>query len=206
MFGDLPWELWCQPDGAPSESRRLFCEAWEALKGHDRGRACALLREITERPGHAAHTYAQAWHFLRDLGVAPPPERGKHVFGAIVEVTMPRGFDVVGAYEDHTARYWNLSNSGAIWDRPDDTLDSCIDAILEAARGMVAATEPHASSAPPPPERGTIQMSCLTPSGLHLGRAAPNGIVRDPVAGPVIAGATELLEKLETLRGVHPDR
>jgi hypothetical protein len=206
IFGDLPWDSWCQRDGAANGCQAQFRAAWEALRTQDTDRARRLLLDLVSHPGSDSRAYAQAWHFLRELGVSPSNGQAKHVFGAVIEVTMPRGFDVVGAYEDHTARYWNLSNSGMVWDRPDDTLDASIDAVLDASRAMVEAIEPNPSSPPPPPEKGQIQTSFLTPSGLHVGTGPAEGFARDRLAGPVIAGATQLLEKLATFHGVHPDR
>jgi hypothetical protein len=206
IFGDLPWESWCHRDGAANGCRAQFRAAWEALQTKDTDRAQRLLLDLVSHPGSDSRTYAQAWHFLRELGVSPSDGQAKHVFGVVVEVTMPRGFDVVSAYEDHTARYWNRSDSGMVWDRPDGTLDGPIDAVLEASRAMVAKIEPHTSSPPPPPETGQIQASFLTPSGLHVGAGSAEGFARDPLAGPVIACATQLLEKLATFHGVHPDR
>jgi hypothetical protein len=206
MFADLPWESWCDPDGATGESRSQFREAWAAIRSHEPDRARRLLLEIADHPGAASRAYAQAWHFLRGLGVSPPSEHANHVFGAIVEITLPRGFDLIGAYEDHTARYWNFGDSGVAWERPDDSLDPEIDAILEASRKVVETIGPHASAPPEPPERGRIQISLITPSGPHVRTGSADGYARDPLAGPLIACATQLLGKLVTFHGVHPDR
>jgi hypothetical protein len=204
MFGDLPWEAWCHSSGgAPREQ---FHEAWDATRTHDDDRARRLLLEITGRPGLESRQYAQAWHFLRKLGHAPPPEQSKRVLGTIVEVSMPKGFDVLGAYEDHTARYWNYGGRGAVWERPNGALDECIDALLQASRAVVAKIGAHDGERPPLPRRGSIQIAFLTPSGLHFGNGPAEVFGRDPVAGPVIACGAQLLEKLTEICGAQPDR
>jgi hypothetical protein len=205
MFGDLPWDIWCRSDGAAG-ARVLFRDAWAAARAHDPDRACRLLRQITEEHGLESQHHAQAWHFLRELGHSPPPEMSKRVLGAIVEVSMPKGFDVLGAYEDHTARYWNFNGRGAVWKRPDGALDACIDALLDAARRVVAAIGPRDGTHPPLPERGSIQISMLTPSGLHFESGHADAFGRDHLAGPVIACGAELLEKLTSVCGAEPDK
>ncbi len=109
MFGDSPWEVWCRSGTDPAGPWTKFNEAWAATKRSDVDLARQVLLQIVAEPGHESRQYAQAWHFLRELGQRPPSDESKHVFGVVVEVGMSEGLDVLCAYEDHTARYWNFS-------------------------------------------------------------------------------------------------
>ena len=80
--------------------------------------------------------YLQAWHFLRQLGVNPPDEKAKIVYGVVVEVGMEKGTDIVAAYADYTARYYNFSGAGVIWEG-DHSLDAEIEALIKAGQAVV---------------------------------------------------------------------
>ncbi len=83
---------------------------------------------------------------------------------------MPQGFDLVAAYVDHSARYWNFSGAGVVWEHPDSSLDAIIDQLFEASKQVVALIGPWN-------ERDwnflrPVNFAChfLTPSGLHFGQ------------------------------------
>ncbi|HEX8891356.1 MAG TPA: hypothetical protein VF779_19565, partial [Pyrinomonadaceae bacterium] len=125
LFGDMPLSAW---PGATSTSTdepwASFIKARDQLDGGDKALAKETLRHILAIPDLESRHYLQAWHFLRELGEQPSAAAAKQLYGVVVEVSMDEGLDIVAAYADHTARYFNYSGAAIIWERPDTSLDA----------------------------------------------------------------------------------
>lgn len=147
-------------------------------------------------PDLESRHYLQAWHFLRELGEQPSAVEAKQLYGVVVEVGMDEGLDIVAAYADHTARYFNYSGAAIIWERPDDSLDADVDALLGAGRIVAAQIGPWEGARPDAPDNGQVRISMLVPSGLHFGEAPFEILSRDPMGGPVISAAMRLMQGL----------
>jgi hypothetical protein len=109
---------------------------------------------------------------------------------------MPGGVDLLAAYPDYSARYYNYSGSGIVWEHPDTSLNSPIDQLLEASRQVVAQIGPWEQARPTPPQRDQARLSFLTPSGLHFGQGPMAALSRDPIGGRVLQLATVLMRAL----------
>jgi hypothetical protein len=164
-----------------------------------RAEAMGTLRGIVESSGLESRHYLQAWHALRELGVAPEVALAKQVLGAVIEVPVETGLDVLAAYADGTARYLNHSGAAVIWEHPNDSLDAEVSALLEAARAIAVRIGPWDGPRPVLP-RGQTRLSILTPSGLHFGQASFETLSRDPLSGRAISAALALMQRLVTLR------
>jgi hypothetical protein len=197
LFGDMPLGQWPN-NGVSSETFpwSAFALARSHLSSGRQNAAVATWREILAHPGLEPRQYLQAWHFLRQCGQQPPPETAKQLLGVVVEVAMPKGLDLLAAYPDHSARYYNYSGSGVVWDHPDPSLDTTIDQLLAASRQVVAQIGPWDQARPAPPPRGQTRMSFLTPSGLHVGQGPMAALSRDPLSGRVIQVATVLMKAM----------
>ena len=136
LFGDLPISEWPRDANAQQEPWISFVKVRKYLDAKDKASATTVLQKITETPELESRHYLQAWHFLHQLGVNPPEDMAKIVYGVVVEVGMEHGVDIVAAYADHTARYLNYSGSGVIWERPDHSLDAEIEALLNAGQAV----------------------------------------------------------------------
>jgi hypothetical protein len=148
----------------------------------------------------------QAWHSLRELGGRPPHRAETDVLGVVVEVGMPDGQDLLAAYADLTAYYYNYSGSAVIWLRPDASLDSRINSVLAAASTIVPVIGPWVGPRRPPPLAGMARLNMLTPLGLHFGEAPLEVLERDASARPLIQSAAELTATLTSLpRGTDSD-
>jgi hypothetical protein len=121
-----------------------FAAAQQALREGDKIGAIQAIRRVEEMEGQEARLHLQAWHCLRMLGEPPPESIAREVKGVVVEVGLGGGVDLVAAYADHTARYWNFrAGTGIIWDAPEDTeMASLIDALLQAGEAIVENTGP----------------------------------------------------------------
>jgi len=101
LFGDMPWEHF--EDKPNSEPWTSFAQASAALKKNRKEEAIRYLQGITNMPGLESRHYVQAWYFLRQQGIQPPPDRAKIVYGVVLEVQVPKGLDLLAAYQDLSA-------------------------------------------------------------------------------------------------------
>src|SRR4051812_42118729 len=114
LFGDLPMSEWPPADSPLNEQEpwKSFVLGREALAKRRTDDAIAHWRRVAESPGLESRHYLQAWHFLRLQGVQPSASDGKTLLGVVLEVSMPDGLDLLAAYPERTARYYNYSGAG----------------------------------------------------------------------------------------------
>jgi hypothetical protein len=198
LFGDRPLSEWPQRDHANAkfEPWSWFVQARSYLEAGNKPSAIAVLQKITEAPALESRHYLQAWSFLRPLGVTPPEAKAKVVYGVVVEVGMDEGLDLLAAYMDHTARYYNYTGAGVIWEAPDHSLNGQIDDLLREGQTVVYQIGPWEEARPAPPPHGYVRLSMLTPSGLHFGQGDFGVLANDPMGGPLITAATTLMQSL----------
>ena len=198
LFGDLPMMQW-PPAGAPSEQHepwRSFAQARDAYLAGRREESIALWKRIAETPALESRHYLQAWNFLRQHGVQPPAADSKKLLGVVVEYTLKGGVDLLAAYPQHTARYYNFSGAGVVWEHPDASLDSAIDAVLAAGQQVLNQIGPWKQPRPGPPPEGQLRLNFLSPAGLHFGQASFATLSNDPLAKPTVDAATSLMQQL----------
>jgi hypothetical protein len=200
LFGDMPISAWTG-NHSNDEPWVHFQEVEKHLESENTQAAEQLLRKILETPNLESRHYLQAWHFLRSLGVNPPAETAKQVYGVIVEVSMPQGADIVAAYADRTARYFNFGGAAIIWEHPDESLDEAITHLLDAGQAIVRNIGPWENERPDVPPQGQARVNMLTPSGLHFGQAPLNALANDAMGGPIINAALDLMQALIRKRG-----
>jgi len=200
LFGDMSIAQWAKDENAHLEPWTQFVSARKSLEAKDNASAIAALKQITEMPELESRHYVQAWNFLRGLGVNPPADKAKIVYGVVVEVGMQKGADIVAAYTDGTARYLNFTGAGEIWERPNDSLDAKIKALLEAGQKVANMIGPWDKERPEAPTTGNVRLNMLTPSGLHFGYGGFETLAKDPMGAALIDPATQLMLKLTQLR------
>src|SRR5262249_33684872 len=133
LFGDLPFDQW--PDEpVDAEPWLSFVRARDQLNSGNSEDSKQALRQILTMSDLESRHYLQAWHFLRQLGENAAGDDAKRLYGVVVEVALEGGLDIVAAYADHRARYFNYSGSAVVWERPDESLDGTIDSLLETGR------------------------------------------------------------------------
>lgn len=198
LFGDLPLSDWPgAASAAPTAEPWLsFVEARRQLGDGHREVAKQTLRRILGMPGLESRHYLQAWHFLRGLGEQPPASEARRLYGVVVEVALANGLDIVAAYADGTARYFNYTGSAIIWERPDDSLDGTLNSLLDAGREVIEQIGPWEEARPAAPPTGQVRINLLAPSGLHFGQGGFDVLASDPMGGPLIAAATRLMQEL----------
>ena len=197
LFGDIPLDHFPE-GGQPSDEFPwgAFVAARMDLRTGNRTGAFSQWRRVLDTPGLEPRHYLQAWHFLRQQAEQPPRHLAKQLLGMVVEVAMPEGLDVLAAYPDHSARYYNYSGAGVVWEHPDASLDPAIDQLLSASQEVVAKIGPWEQGRPPAPPPGHTRLSFLTPSGLHFGEGPTDALSRDPLAWRVFHLAKGLMGAL----------
>lgn len=197
LFGDLPLDEW-PPEGADSETFpwSAFVAARSHLGAGDRDEAVACWRQILADSALESRHHLQAWHFLRQQGERPAAAVAKQVLGVVIEVAMPKGLDLLAAYSDHSARYYNYSGAAVIWEHPNSSLDAAIDEVFEAARRVVSQIGPWEQPRPAPPPRDHARLSFLTPGGSHFGQGPMTALSRDPLGERVLETGTALMRAL----------
>ena len=198
LFGDMPLAEFL-PETTTHEPWASFRRALDFIDSRDPRGAIAVLQGVLEIPELESRHYLQAYYFLRELGVYPPPGKAKEVLGVIVEVGMLRGFDLVAAYADHRARYYNYSGAAVIWERPDSECDAAIDDMLKHGEAVVHAIGPWKDVRPPAPSCGQVRINLLARSGLYFGQGPLSSFAKDRLAGPVLDAAFQLMQQLIAL-------
>jgi len=197
VYGDRPLDQWPSGDSlAGAFPWDAFIAARKHLAASELEAAKACWRRIAVAPDLESRQYAQAWHFLRQHGEQPAPEIAKKVYGLVVEVGMPRGLDLLAAYPDGHARYYNFSGAAVIWEHSDASLDPLIGQLMDASAQVVAQIGPWDRERPGPPPADAMRLSFLTPSGLHFGQAPINTLAADPIGGKVVHLASQLMQAL----------
>jgi hypothetical protein len=207
LFGDVPLSelVKAHPKVALGEPWASFQRARDFKDTGDPTAAVEALSQIVAMPDLETRVFLQAWHTLRELGQKPPQDKAKEVLGVVVEIGMPKGLDLVAAYRDHRARYFNYSGAGVLWERRDDSLDELIDELLGAGALVAKAIGPWMQARPPEPKHGIARINLLTPSGIHLGQGPVEALSQDAMGGPILSAAFGLMKRLVELTKREPE-
>jgi hypothetical protein len=202
LFGDVPLKdvVRAHPKMTLAEPWAAFQRARDLRDAGDVEGAKRELRPVVKTPDLETRIFLQAWHSLRELGEKPPQNGATEVLGVVVEVGMPKGLDIVAAYRDHRARYFNYSGAGVLWERRDDSLDGLIEELLQAGSVVAKAIPPWTQARPPEPKKGNVRINLLTPSGIHLGQGPTEALNQDAMGGPILSAAYGLMKRLVELK------
>lgn len=127
---------------------------------------------------------------LLSAGASPS---SKELLGVIVEVSLDSGPDVLAAYKDGTARYINHSEEMIVWETPDAMSSDIINGLFAHADAVVEQIGPWDKKRLPYPPKGTVRLTFLVTDGLYFGQAPANAFFNDPMAGPVLNAASQLM-------------
>lgn len=134
-----------------------------------------------------------AARLLDELGIV---EAQRRVMGIVIEVALPDGLDVLAAYDDGSARYVNFSGKVIIWDTPTAESEALITDLFNAGTEVVNHIGPWDGPRRPAPESGNIRLNFLVSDGLYFGEGPFEVLQKDPMGGPVISSAIQLMSYL----------
>lgn len=199
VYGDLSVEQWPPENqsGSLVEPWTSFKRARQLVNSGQRQDAVRIWTQIAETDGIDSRCTAQAWHFLRQAGYQVPAGRARTVLGAVAEMPVDKGHDVLAAYTDGTARYLNYSGAAIVWeDRSDTRIQRAITDWLATAGTIASAVGTWDQPTLPPVPPGHARLAVLTPGGLRFGQGPPGLLSQDHSAGAFITAATSLVQLL----------
>ena len=155
----------------------------------------AALRKIAEGETNEGRVRALAYNRLRGSGDNVPP---KVLLGVILEVPLDQGLDVLAAFAEGGVRYLNQSGKAAIFEGPGNPVEALAKELLAVSQPIVNQIGPWDKQRLPPPQRN-VRMTFLVSDGLYFGEAPFEALQNDQLAGPVLAKATELMQRVVEL-------
>ena len=191
LFADLPPLTAIETFATVADLRDLA----QAAAREDESGARRILARILDAATES-RVRLQAWSLARRVGIEPPPDDAHRVRGVIVDVGFDAGTDTLAGFEDGTARYLNQGGGGVVWETQDETVGAAIRALLAAGQSVADRSGPLDDPRPSAPPGGGASIWLLTDGGIHLGTGPFGALAADPLGGPVIAAATELMRLL----------
>ena len=191
LFADLPPLTAIETFAAAADLRDLA----HAAAREDEPDAREILARIVEGTTES-RVRLQAWALARRAGIEPPPDDARRVRGVVVDVGFDAGTDTLAGYEDGTARYLNQGGGGIVWETADETIGASIHGLIQAGQVLAERSGPLDGPRPPAPPSGGASIWLLTDGGIHLGSGPFGALATDPLGGPVIAAATDLMRLL----------
>lgn len=194
LFADQTLDEMCativRPETPSGSWIDALFDARAARDAGDPGRAVALLTGAADEPGLEARSVLWLWGARRALGDAPSPDAADTVLGAVVEVALPDGPELLAAYADGSARYVNRTGAATVWDAPDASSRPLTDAVLEATTAAIGAFGPPGPRTHEPVME--VRLTALTPAGCRQTDCPLPPPAGDP-RGPLFGAATALL-------------
>ena len=174
-----------------------FIAANEALKGGDKAGAVSQLKEIVgTKNGLNTRIRLQAWHTLVSLGELPVETLRGYTQGVVIENHTDKGLDIIAAYVDYTARYWNYAGTGVIWDAREREIDQLIFNLLSVGFEVTKRIGIGLRDAPPIPENGHIRIFIMAYDGSTVGEGRYEQFSKDPMGKVAIETGFKLMTAL----------
>jgi hypothetical protein len=149
------------------------------------------LRKIAEDDTNEGRVRAIAFNRLRAAG---EPVRKKELLGVIIEVPLEQGLDVLAAFAEGGVRYINQSGKAAIFEGGGHPGASLARELIAVSQQLVNQIGPWEKNRLPPPKAGNVRMTFLVSDGLYFGEGPFDALQKDPLGGPVLAKAGQLLQ------------
>jgi hypothetical protein len=159
----------------------------------------AALRRIADDEANEGRVRALAYNRLRASGEKVPP---KKLLGVIVEVPMGQGLDVLAAFAEGGVRYLNQSGKVIIFEGQGNPVEALAKELVSSCLSVVNQIGPWDKQRLPPPKAGNVRMTFLVSDGLYFGEGPFDALQKDPMAGPILARASQLLQRAVKL-GTH---
>lgn len=152
----------------------------------------AALHKVANDVSNEGRVRSIAFNRLRALGESVPPKR---LLGVIVEVPLENGLDVLAAFSEGGVRYLNQSGKVAIFEGQGNPLEKMAKKLVAVSEPIVGKIGPWDKERLPPPKSGNVRITFLVSDGLYFGEGPFTVLQRDPMAGPVLSSAAQLLQR-----------
>jgi hypothetical protein len=104
--------------------------------------------------------------------------------------------DVLAAFSEGGVRYLNQSGKVAIFEGSGNPAETLAKELIAASQPVVNRLGPWDRQRLPPPSAGNVRLTFLVSDGLYFGEGPFAVLEQDALAGPVVAKATRLLERI----------
>ncbi len=119
----------------------------------------------------------------------------KELLAVIVEIGIDDGLDTLASFRDGTARYINQTGKVLIWENPADAAaNKIINNLFTNSETIVQKIGRWDQDRRPNPPEGNLRITFLFSDGLYFGEGPMDVLFEDPMAGPALNNATELLQ------------
>jgi hypothetical protein len=152
--------------------------------------AIAELQKIAADEAAESRLRLVAYHRLRAAKAVVP--KGQ-LLGVVVEVPLDKGLDVLGVFADGRMRYINHAGKLAVFEALPAGMKDKHAAVLKASQAAIKRIGPWDDARVAPPPRGSVRLSFLVSDGLYFGEGPMEAISKDPIGGPVLGSASQLL-------------
>jgi len=183
----------------------LFCDDLNLFKNHHGEKSVGLwgtlladrpnvetLRNIADDETNEGRVRALAYNRLREAG-EPVPR--KKVLGVIVEVPLEKGLDVLAAFSEGGVRYLNQTGKVAIFEGEGHPVEGLAKELVSISQPVVNKIGPWDKQRRPPPKGGNVRVTFLVSDGFYFGEGPFGALQQDALAGPILAKATQLLQR-----------
>lgn len=179
-----------------------FVAANQALKDGDKAQAINCLKEIAgSQLGLETRIRLQAWHTLVSLGELPVPNLRGYTQGVLIENHTEKGLDITAGFVDNTARYWDHTGAGVVWQARDPQIDKLIFNLLSVGFEITKRIGVGLRDTPPVPEKGNIRIFVMAYDGSTVGEGRFDQLSKDPMGIAAIAAGNNLMKALMAKRG-----
>lgn len=159
------------------------------------------LLKITQDPSIESRMKLLAYNQLRNH---ENKIQNKELLGVVIEVALEEGLDVLAAYNDGSARYINFSEKVIMLEDVQDQSNQLIQDLLEKSIQVINQIGPWNQDRLPFPDTGQVRLSFLVSDGLYFGQGPINQLFQDPMGGPVLEAASQLMSYLIELNEGTP--
>ena len=156
----------------------------------------AALRAIAENANLEGRVRALGYARLRELGKSV---QARALLGAVIEVALDAGLDVLAAYCEGGVRYINATGKISMFEGANHPVSNQARALLAASQNVVNRIGPFDQPRLAPPSKGRVRMSFIVSDGLYFGEGAMEDLAADRLGGAVIKAATQLLFAITSL-------
>lgn len=134
-----------------------------------------------------------AFNYLRSKNASVPVGL---VLGVVVEFPLDGGLDTLAVFADGRMRYINHSEKVALFEVTPAVMKGEREKLMQASAEAVGKIGPWDKPRRPPPVKGDVRLTFLVSDGLYFGEGSFAAIQQDPIGGPVLLRASELLIKI----------
>lgn len=117
-------------------------------------------------------------------------------FGAILEVPMVDGLEVLAVYEDGAVRYLDRGGRATVYDRGPREVRTLAARAVSLADARAMRLPPWTRPRLPPPRAGDVRLSMLCSDGLRFVQGPFATLQKDPDSAALVGSAVRLLRLL----------